>query len=98
MPSAPLTTRVPPVVHDRLVEMATRRGTSLAATAAAVLAAAVETGDEGAGPQPDGTLVAAVRALLEDVTAPKQCCTGRSPCGWHASLRGTSAEPSPPSC
>ncbi len=71
MTSKPLTTRVPPVVHDRLVEMATRRGASLAATAAALLAAAVEDGDEGASPQPDGTLVAAVRALLDEVTAPK---------------------------
>jgi hypothetical protein len=44
---------------------------------AAVLAAAVETGDESAGLQPDGTLVAAIRELLDEVTAPK---AGRGPC------------------
>lgn len=70
MPSKPLTTRIPPAVHDRLVEIAARRGTSLAATAAAVLAAAVEDCDAGIGPQPDGTLVTAVRALLDDLSAP----------------------------
>ncbi|MET7738376.1 hypothetical protein ABZT02_44980 [Streptomyces sp. NPDC005402] len=71
MPSQPLTTRVPPVVHDRLREMAARRGTSLAATAADLLSAAVAESGEGAGPQPDGALVGAVRALLKDVTAPQ---------------------------
>ncbi|MBC9728094.1 hypothetical protein [Streptomyces sp. TRM68367] len=71
MPSKPLTTRVAPIVHDRLVAMAERRGASLAATAAALLSAAVADGDEGSAPQPDGSLVAAVHALLSDVTAPK---------------------------
>jgi hypothetical protein len=59
------------VVHDRLVEMAARRGTSLAATAADLLAAAVEGDGGGAGLQPDGALVAAVRAALAEVTAPE---------------------------
>ncbi|MFJ9677529.1 hypothetical protein ACIRP2_05655 [Streptomyces sp. NPDC101194] len=71
MPSQPLTTRVPPGVHDRLREMSVRRGTSLAATAADLLSAAVAEGSEGAVPQPDGTLVGAVRSLLADVTAPQ---------------------------
>lgn len=71
MPSTPLSTRVSPVVHARLTEMAQRRGTSLAATAADLLSAAVaDAGTEG-GVQPDGALVAAVRALLDDLTAPK---------------------------
>lgn len=70
MPSKPLTTRVAPVVNDRLVAMAERRGASLAARAAALLSAAVAD-DEGSAPQPDGSLVAAVHALLSDVTARK---------------------------
>lgn len=71
MPSKPLSTRVSPVVHARLTEMAQRRGTSLAATAADLLSAAVADASEGSGAQPDGALVAAVHALLDDLTAPK---------------------------
>lgn len=69
MPSTVLTTRVPPHVHALLVELAQRRGTSLAATAAHLLTAAVD--DAGDTPPPtDGALVAAVRTLLADVTDP----------------------------
>ncbi|RZB18384.1 hypothetical protein StrepF001_14995 [Streptomyces sp. F001] len=71
MPSKPLSTRISPLVHARLTEMAQRRGTSLAATAADVLSAAVADGEEVSGGQPDGALVAAVHALLDDLTAPK---------------------------
>jgi hypothetical protein len=71
MPSKPLSTRVSPVVHARLTEMAQRRGTSLAATAADLLSVAVADASEGSGAQPDGALVVAVHALLDDLTAPK---------------------------
>jgi hypothetical protein len=51
--------------------MAQRRGTSLAATAADLLSAAVADAGGGSGEQPDGALVAAVHALLDNLTAPK---------------------------
>lgn len=70
-PLSPSPPASPPVVHAWLTEMAQRRGTSLAATAADVLSAAVADGDEVSRGQPDGALVAAVHALLDDLTAPK---------------------------
>ncbi|MFH7337138.1 hypothetical protein [Streptomyces sp. KHY 26] len=63
-----MTTRVTPVVHDRLRELAERRGTSLAATAADLLSTAV-TETDGA-PPPDGSLVGSVLELLGGMTAP----------------------------
>ncbi|MDX3354170.1 hypothetical protein PV703_12820 [Streptomyces sp. ME01-24h] len=70
MSSKPLTTRVTPAVHDRLVELATRRRTSLAATAAGLLSAAVADAEDTPVPL-DGALVAAVLDLLGDLTAPR---------------------------
>lgn len=70
MPSKPLTARVSPDVHARLVNLATRRGKTLAATAADVLSAAVAS-EDGTPPPLDGVLVDAVRNALADVTTPK---------------------------
>ncbi|MEV6679451.1 hypothetical protein AB0N09_21740 [Streptomyces erythrochromogenes] len=70
MPSTVLSTRLTPRDHDRLRALAERRGSSLAATAGHLLAAALDESGEYRPPQ-DGVLVAAVRAVLEDVTAPE---------------------------
>jgi hypothetical protein len=70
MPSMPLTTRVPPAVHAALVDRAARGRTSLAATTAAILGAAVMEPD-GTPPPPDGELTAAVLRALGDLTEPQ---------------------------
>lgn len=70
MPTRVVTTRVPPPLHDQLQALADRRGRSLAATAAELLAAAVADDPGAAKAAQDGPLVAAVLALLQDVTDP----------------------------
>lgn len=70
MPSQVLSTRLTPCDYERLRALAERRGCSLAAAAGHLLAAALD--DTGTyQPPQDGVLVAAVRAVLEDVTAPE---------------------------
>jgi hypothetical protein len=69
MPSVSLSTRVPPAVHARLVEIAAQRRMSLAALTADILATALE-GPQDTGPRVDGPLVAAVLHTMEGVTAP----------------------------
>ncbi|MEU8943551.1 hypothetical protein AB0C97_36785 [Streptomyces goshikiensis] len=70
MPSIVLSTRLTPRDHDRLRVLAERRGSSLASTAGYLLAAALEDSGEYRPPQ-DGALVAAVREVLADATAPE---------------------------
>lgn len=69
MPTHVVTTRVPPYVHEHLHELAERRGQSLAATAAGLLAAALEDPAATAAAR-DGALVDAVRTVLADVDDP----------------------------
>ncbi|MTE22598.1 hypothetical protein F0L17_26585 [Streptomyces sp. TRM43335] len=70
MPSEVLSTRLTPRDHDRLRELAERRGKSLSATASELLSAALADPDAYPAPQ-DGALVDAVRATLAAVTAPE---------------------------
>ncbi|MCG6496630.1 hypothetical protein [Kitasatospora sp. A2-31] len=69
MPSVPVSLRVAPAVHARLVELAEGRGRSVAGTASELLSAAV-LDEEDRAPLSDGALVASVRELLADVTDP----------------------------
>ncbi|MEF9908624.1 hypothetical protein ACQSMD_33410 [Streptomyces flavovirens] len=70
MPTHVVTCRVPPYVRDQLRELAERRGQTLAATAAGLLAAALDDPAATAAAQ-DGAIVAAVRTVLADVDAPE---------------------------
>jgi len=70
MPSQVLSTRLAPHVYDQLRELAERRGTSLAATAADLLTAALADPAQ-TPPATDGALVSSVRSVLEDVSAPQ---------------------------
>jgi hypothetical protein len=70
MSTVVLTTRVTPHIHDQLRELAERRGASLAATAADLLTASLEQ-DHGSQAAQDGSLVAAVRTLVQDVADPE---------------------------
>ncbi|MFG2623235.1 hypothetical protein ACGFXC_37075 [Streptomyces sp. NPDC048507] len=70
MPTHVLSTRLTPGDYDRLRVLAERRGCSLAAAAGHLLASALD--DTGTyQPPQDGVLVAAVRTVLEGVTAPE---------------------------
>ncbi|MFJ8607345.1 hypothetical protein ACIRH0_09170 [Streptomyces sp. NPDC093675] len=69
MVSKPLTTRVSPAAYEALTSLAARRRTSLAATAADLLSAAVA--DEDGTPRPpDGEMTSAVLRALGGVTVP----------------------------